>query len=132
MAFNVGKFVKSAAKNVANRVLDDVVSSATSKLPNSLQSTARSTADSLFNVGASFESVSAFATQRTDSIINQGGDIFFALAGKDPARAAAVDIAKRRRGNTEDLSTFVEEVNPSTKIAMKKREQAAAIIDAVI
>lgn len=132
MAFNVGKFVKSSAKNVANRVLDDVVSAATSKLPLSFQSSARSTADSLFNVGASFESVSAFATQRTDSIINQGADVFFALAGKDPARAAAVDIAKRRRSNIDDADTYIQEINPSTKIAAKKREQAAAIIDAVI
>jgi len=128
MAFNVGKFVKSTAKSAANRMLNDIVTSATSKLPLNTSLAARSTIDSLFNVGASFESISAFATQRTDSLINDNAETFFALAGKDPARAAAADIERLRHGGLDqNTNYFLEEVNPSTKIKRKKREAVGAI-----
>jgi hypothetical protein len=128
MAFNVGKFVKAAGKTAANRMLNDVVTSATSKLPLSTSLAARSTIDSLFNVGASYESISAFATQRTDSLINDNAEMYFALAGKDPARAAAADIERlRHSGIDQNTNYFIEEINPSTKIRNKKREASGAI-----
>ena len=131
MAFNVGKFVKSASKSAVGSALDDIVGAATSKLPMGLISSAQSTVDSLFNVGASFESISAFATRKTDSIVNQNADVYFALAGKDPVKTAAADIARLRRANTDDVKKHLSSINPTTAINAKKRE-AAAIIDAVI
>lgn len=131
MAFNVGKFVKSTGKAIGSRVLDDVVSSAVSKLPQSTVSAARSTAESLFNIGASYESISAFATQKTDSLVNESAEAYYALAGKDPARAAASDIKSRRRANLDSIDIILEESNPSTKIARKKSD-ASMILDAIV
>lgn len=131
MAFNVGDFVKSTAKSVVDNLLGDVISAATSKLPIGTLSSANSTAQSLFNVGASFESVSAFATQKTDSIVNQGADYFYALAGKDPARTSATDLASNRRKNTQSTNEILQNSNPSTKIKAAKKT-ASVIVDAVV
>lgn len=130
MAFNVGKFVKSAAKSVGSRMLEDVITAASSKLPLNTVLAARSTADSLFNVGASYESISAFATLRTDALIRDNAEEYFALAGKDPARSSASDITSLRRGGVDkDTSYFLNEVNPSTKIKGKKQEMSGAFVD---
>jgi hypothetical protein len=129
MAFNPANFVKDIAKDVASNLLDKVIGAATSKLPLNLLSSAQSTTQSLFNVGASFDSISAFATQRTDSIVNQGAEVFFGLAGKDPARASAVDIARLRRAGTNDANFLLQEVNPTTKIAAAKRAATQTFID---
>lgn len=131
MAFNVGKYVKGTAKAIGNRVLDDVVSSAASKLPQSTVSAARSTAESLFNIGASYESISAFATQKTDSLVNESAEVYYALAGKDPVRAAASDIKSRRRANLDRVDIILEESNPTTKIARRKSD-ASMILDAIV
>ena len=131
MAFNVGSFVKSTAQSIGQRLINDVVSSVTSGLPMNLSSSAKSTAETLFNVGSSFKSISAFASQKTDSLVNQGSDIYYALAGKDPARASAADIKNLRRSNL-DTSKYLSEVNPSTKIKKKRREDASIIMNAVL
>ena len=131
MAFNIGKFVKSAAKTVGNKLLDDIVSSVTSQLPMNISSSARSTAETLFNVGASFDSISAFAAQKADSIVNQKAEVFYGLAGKDPARVASADLKKLRSRAVEDTNQFLTDVNPSTKIASKKRD-ASVILDGIV
>lgn len=128
MAFNVGRFIKAAGKSVGSRLLDPVVTSASSGLPQGTVLAAKSTTDSLFNVGASFESISAFSTQRTDSLINDGADVFFALGGKDPARTAAADIERlRHSGFDNSASYFLNEINPSTKIRNKKRDASGVV-----
>jgi len=130
MAFNVGRFVKSSAKSVSNRILQDVITAASSKLPLNTVIASRSTAESLFNVGASYQSISAFATQRTDALVRDNAEEYFALAGKDPARASASDIASlRREGIDRDTARHLNEINPTTKIRMKKREASEAYID---
>jgi hypothetical protein len=131
MAFNIGNYIKSEVKSVDDKFLDGIVSGATSKLPVGLISSASSTAQSLFNVGASFESISAFTSQKTDSIVNQGSDMFYALAGKDPARVAGADLKKLRRRGLENTDAYLSDINPSTKIAAKKRN-AGMILDATI
>lgn len=130
MAFNVGKFVKSAAKSVGSRMLEDVITAASSKLPLNTVLAARSTATSLFNVGASYESISAFSTQKTDALIRDGAETYFALAGKDPARASSADVESlRRNGINSDTNYFLNEVNPSTKIKMKKKETTDTFVE---
>tara|TARA_R110000868_G_scaffold97080_2_gene267055 strand:+ start:1168 stop:1563 length:396 start_codon:yes stop_codon:yes gene_type:complete len=131
MAFNVNSFVKSATKSVEDKLFDRVISAATSKLPMGLLSSASSTAQSLFNAGASFESISAFATQKTDSIVNQSAEMYFALAGKDPARVAGADLKLLRTSSTENLAIHLQEINPSTKIASKKKN-VSVILDAIL
>jgi hypothetical protein len=131
MAFNIGKFVKSAAKTVGNKVLDDIVSSVTSQLPMNTSSSARSTAETLFNVGASYDSISAFAAQKADCIVNQKAEVFYGLAGKDPSRVASADLKKLRSRAVEDTNQYLTDVNPSTKIASKKRD-ASIIMDGVV
>lgn len=131
MAFNIGNFVKSSAKTVAGKLLDNIVQSVTSQLSSSISSNAKSTADSLFNVGASFNSITAFAAKKTDSIVNQKAETFYALAGKDPARVASVDLKRLRTRATEDVNSILQEVNPSTKIASKKKDQSM-ILDGII
>lgn len=130
MAFNVGKFVKSAAKSIGSRMLEDIVTAASSKLPLNTVLAARSTADSLFNIGASYESISAFSTQKTDSLIRDNAETYFALAGKDPARASAAGITDLRRGAVNSDTNFhLNEINPTTKIRGKKRESSDAFVD---
>lgn len=131
MAFNVGKFVKSAAKTVGNKMLDNLVSSVTSQLPMNITSSARSTAESLFNVGASFDSISAFAAKKADSLVNQKAEVFYGLAGKDPSRVASADLKKLRSRAVEDTNQFLKEVNPSTKIQSKKKD-VSVILDGII
>jgi hypothetical protein len=131
MAFNVGNFIKSSAKSVGNRILDSVVTSVTSQLSQSLVSSARSTTDTLFNVGASFDSISAFAAKRTDSIVNQKAEMYYALAGKDPARIASADLKRLRTRASEDINEYITDINPSTKVATRKRD-ASMIMDAVV
>lgn len=130
MAFNVGKFVKSAAKSVGSRMLEDVITAASSKLPLNTVVAARSTAASLFNVGASYESISAFSTQKTDALIRDGAETYFAIAGKDPAQASSADVeALRRGGINRDTNYFLNEINPVTKIRMKKKENTDTFVE---
>lgn len=131
MAFNTGKFIKSAAKTVGAKMLDNIVSSVTSQLPMNVTSTAQSTAETLFNVGASFDSITAFAAQRTDSIVNQRAEMFYGLAGRDPARVASADLRRLRSRAVEDINLFLNDVNPSTRIASRKRD-ASVILDGII
>lgn len=131
MAFNIGKFVKSAAKTVGNKLLDDVVSRVTSQLPMNITSSARSTAETLFNVGASFDSITAFAAQRADTIVNQKAEVFYGLAGRDPARVASADLRRLRTRAIEDPNEFLNEVNPATRIENRRRD-ASVILDGIV
>lgn len=131
MAFNIGKFVKSAAKTVGNKLLDDIVSQVSSQLPMNITSSARSTAETLFNVGASFDSITAFAAQRADTLVNQRAEVFYGLAGRDPARVASADLRRLRTRAVEDTNQFLNDVNPSTKIENKRRD-ASVILDGIV
>lgn len=131
MAFNIGKFVKSAAKTVGNKLLDDIVSQVSSQLPMNITSSARSTAETLFNVGASFDSITAFAAQRADTLVNQRAEVFYGLAGRDPARVASADLRRLRTRAVEDTNQFLNDVNPSTKIENKRRD-ASVIMDGIV
>lgn len=133
MSFNPQSFVKNTAKTVADRIIGDAVSKATNGLPLSLLSSAASTAESLFNAGASFESISALTSQKTDSLINSGSDVYYALAGKDPARASAAEIKSRRTGGgSEDTSFYLNNINPTTAINNKRARDAEVIMGAII
>lgn len=132
MAFNVDRFVKNTAKTVGQRIVNDVVTRATSGLPMNILSSASSTAQSLFNAGASFESISSLTSQRTDSLVNKGADVYYALAGKDPARVSSVVLRELRSVGSDTASFHVNNINPSSAISAKRKRDAEVIINAVI
>lgn len=131
MAFNVGNFVKNTAQSAVDKLVNNVVGQITSGLPMASQLLASSSAQTLFNIGASYESVQALTSQKTDSIISGGAAEFFALAGKDITKAASINVSKLRRSALEDINTFLNDINPATKIANKKRKDELEILSVV-
>lgn len=128
MAFNVKDFVKDSQKSPVERVIDTVISASTNGKPNGLKGIAESTAKSFFNIAASYESVSAFSSTKTDNIVSGAADEFYALAGKNTARASKVDLNKLRRLSSEDTNTFLNNSNPATKIGAVKKGNSIEII----
>lgn len=133
MAFNVGKFIKSQAKSAVGRLVGDVVGGVVSGLPKNSQLVATSTAQTLFNIGASYNSVSAFAASKTDGIVS-GGDPYYAVAaGKDVAKKTGNQtVATARTAGTDDINTYVDKLNPQTAIAKKKASRSVEILTAVV
>lgn len=128
MAFSADKFVKNTAKSAAEKIVTDVVSKTVSGLPMSSKLIASSTAQSLFNVGASYESIQALSAQKTDAIISGASNDFFALAGKAVGRVAGANISKLRRSGNEDINQFLDKINPATKIKNSKKSNTPEII----
>ena len=122
MSFNVGRFIKNTGKSVVNRLLDDAVNKAISGLSQNSKLVAGSTAESLFNTGSSFKSVEAFAATRTKEVTTNSADEYYVLAGKATSRVAAGSLSKLRRSGDTDVQSFLQNVNPSTKINSKKDE----------
>ena len=131
MAFNVKDFVKDAVKSPVDRIIDSVVSSVTNGKPNSSKGIAENVAKTFFDVASSYESVSAFSSARTDNIVSGAADEFYAFAGKNSERASKVDLNRLRRLSTEDTSTFLNNVNPATKIGAVKKGNSIDIISVV-
>lgn len=123
MAFNVSNYVKSTAKNIVNRVVDGATTTAIAGAPRNAQLIARSTAQTLFNIGASYDSVEAFSTQKTDTIVSNASDEYFAIAGKSPSRVAANELSALRRTSSESAQIYLKEINPQTKVANSKSKQ---------
>jgi len=123
VAFNVSNFVKSTSKSISNRILDNATTTAISGASRNAQLIAKTTAQSLFNIGASFDSVEAFSTQKTDSILSGASNEYFAMAGKSPSRIAANKLSSLRRTGSESARVYVESINPQTKVANAKSNQ---------
>lgn len=130
MAFNVSNYVKDADKPFTNRITDPIVNSTTYGLPTSSSTIATSTVDTMINAGASLAAAAELTAARTDSAIAGGADEFYAIAGRDPTRAARVNLQELRRGklNTKD---FLNKVNPQTAIASYKSDNTVEIITVV-
>lgn len=132
MAFNVGNFVKDQAKSAVSRILKGVIGNSTSGLPKSTQLVANSTAQSLFNIGASYESVSAFTSTKTDGIVSGGDPHYAAVAGKDVAKKTGTSsVSAARNIGSDDLSTYKSKLNPQTAIARKKASKSVEVISAI-
>lgn len=128
MAFNVKDFVKDSVKSPVERILDKVVSFASNGQPNGTKSIAQSTAKSFFDVAASYESVSAFSSTKTDNIVSGASDEFYALAGKNSERTSKVDLNRLRRISNEDTTSYLNNINPATKIGAVKKNNTIEII----
>ena len=131
MGFNVGNFIANKAKSAVDRLVDDAVGKIIGGLPMSANKIASSSAESLFNIGASYESVQALSSQKTDAIISGASDEFFALAGKVVNRTAGTDLSKLRRRSSETIDAFINNVNPTSKIAAKKQDDELTIISVI-
>ena len=123
MAFNVNSFAKSTSKSISGRIIDNATTNAIAGASRNAQLIARNTAQTLFNIGASFDSVEAFSTQKTDTILSNSPDEYFALAGKSPSRIAGTSLEALRRTGNESAQTYIDSINPQTKIANAKRDQ---------
>jgi hypothetical protein len=123
MAFNVSSFAKSTSKSISGRIIDNATTNAIAGASRNAQLIARNTAQTLFNIGASFDSVEAFSTQKTDTILSNSPDEYFALAGKSPSRIAGTSLEALRRTGNESAKTYIDSINPQTKIANAKRDQ---------
>ncbi len=128
MAFNASSFVKDTAKSAVSKLVDKVTGNVTSGLPMNAQLTADSTAKALFNIGASYESVEAFASRKTDSIISGAADEFYAIAGKAVDRTSGSSVANLRRTSTESVNSYLQNVNPTTKINSKRKRDEYEVL----
>ncbi|CAB4143198.1 hypothetical protein UFOVP447_94 [uncultured Caudovirales phage] len=127
MAFNSSNYIKDADKPFTNRITDPIVKTATYGMPSSSSSIAESTVDTMLTAGASAAAAAQLAAARTDNAIAGGDDEYYAIAGKDPTRAARVSLQRLRRS---DITTkdFINRVNPQTKIAAYKSDNTIEII----
>ena len=123
MAFNASNFVKSASKSIGGRVVDNATTTAISGAPRNAQLIARTTAQTLFNIGASFDSVEAFSTQKTDTIVSGASGDYFAIAGKSPSRVVESNLSSLRRTSLESPQVYMRQINPQTKIANARSNQ---------
>lgn len=131
MAFNVSNFVKSTSKTITGRIVDNATTTAIAGSSRNAQLIAKTTAQTLFNIGASFDSVEAFSTQKTDTILSGASDEYFAIAGKSPSRVAATGLNALRRTNTESAQVYVDKINPQTKVANAKGNQEFVTFTAI-
>jgi hypothetical protein len=127
MAFNSSNYVKDADKPFTNRITDPIVKTTTYGMPSSSSSVAVSTADSMLTSGSTAAAAAQLTAARTDSAIGGGDDEYYAIAGKDPTRAARVSLQKLRR-NYITTKDFINSVNPQTKIAAYKSDNTIEII----
>ena len=131
MAFNVGSFVKNTAKSAVQRLVHNVVGNVVSGLPSNSTLIANSTAETLFNIGSSYSSVTATSSIKTDSIISGAANDYFGMAGKDTSRTVSSTIKALRQSGNEDTQTYLNNINPTTKIAAKSESNQVTILSAV-
>ena len=131
MAFNVKDFIKNDVKAPVDRILDTITSAVSNGKSSGSKGIAESTAKSFFDVASSYESVSAFSSARTDNIVSGAADEFYAFAGKNSERATKTDLNKLRRISTEDTNSYLNNVNPATKIGAVKKGNTIDIISVV-
>lgn len=113
-------FVKDTSKSSIETIIDNVVSNVVTGLPKSAEGITSTTASSLISSGSSLMTTTALAGSRTDNILSAAADEYFALAARAVSRTAGADIATLRRSSGSSLSTYLEQINPKTKISSKR------------
>lgn len=131
MAFNVKDFIKNDIKTPIDRIIDTITSAVSNGKPSGSKGVAENAAKSFFDIASSYESVSAFSSVKTDSIVSGAADEFYAFSGKNSERASKADISKLRRISTEDTASYLSNVNPATKIGAVKKGDSIEIISVV-
>jgi hypothetical protein len=131
MGFNVGNFIKDSAKSILDSAVDNIIGNVVSNLATNSRLPAKNVAESMFNIGASYQSVSAFAALKTDGIISGAANEFYALSGKDPNRTNQAKLSDLRNTSTTDKVSYLQKINPPTKIANAKTSLNPQVISLV-
>lgn len=128
MAFNVSDYVRDTSKSAVQKITDSVTSQVSAGKPASAQGIASSTASTLLSGGSALSSVANITSNKTDAIVSGAASEFFALAGQDLSRAAGGDISQLRQAGNESIQTYLQNINPSTKIASKKKGDTLTVL----
>lgn len=132
MAFNVNSYIKDTAKSAATKILDRVAERVTAGMPSNTKTIVNSTAQTLFNIGASYDSVESLASKKTDNVVSGAADEFFAFAGRAINRTGGAAISQLRRGNQETTSSYEANILPATKIEQAKTSNSVEILKAIL
>lgn len=131
MGFNVGNFIKDSAKSILDSAVDNIIGNVVSNLATNSRLPAKNVAESMFNIGASYQSVSAFAALKTDGIISGAANEFYALSGKDPNRTNQAKLSDLRNTSITDASTYNQKVNPESVIQLAKNNRNIEVMVAL-
>ena len=131
MGFSVGNFIKDSAKSIIGSQVDNIIGNQVSNLASNSRLPAKNIAESMFNIGASYQSVEAFAALKTDAIISGSANEFYALSGKDPNRTNQAKLSELRNTSTTDASTYNQKVNPESAIQLAKANRNIEVMVAL-
>ena len=132
MGFNVGNFIKDSAKSIIDSAVDNIIGNVVSNLASNSRLPAKNVAESMFNIGASYQSISSFAATKTDAIISGAANEYYALSGKDPNRTNQAKLSELRNTSTTDATNYNQNINPSVKIPKSKVANRPEVVEAVL
>ena len=125
---NASRFIVDTFKSPVRKIIDGISSAIFGNLPMNAIGVSQSSAKALFDVGAAYDSISSITAAKTDSIVSGAADEFFVFAGKTVNRAAGVNIARLRTMQSENPQTYINDINPSTKLARMEENRADLFI----
>jgi hypothetical protein len=128
---NASRFIVDTFKSPVRKIIDGISSAIFGNLPSNAIGVSQSSAKALFDVGAAYDSISSITAAKTDSIVSGAADEFFVFAGKTVNRAAGVDIARLRTMQSENPQTYINDINPSTKLARMEENRADLFISVI-
>jgi len=112
--------MNSASKTPLQKLVDGVVNSVTSGLQQSVSSVTQDISQTLFNSGASYESVAAISALKADSVVAAGAKDYYLATGTSPERASASDISSQRAASSMSGEKFSTDRAPTGVIASSK------------
>lgn len=119
MSFNVGNFRNNSVKSPVQKVVDRVVGQVAEGIHSSVSSVASSFSQQLFNIGQSYDSISAVSSLKVDSIVSGGSNDYSGFAGKCVERAVASGHGGSGSPSTRGMTSreYSTTVSPQGKIA---------------
>ena len=131
MAFNVNDYIKPAGKPFTKRLTDPVVSSAASGYSGGAALIAQTQAENLLTTaGISSVNIKDNTETDTSNILSAASDIYFAIAGQNPARTTRADLEKNRFGRMS-TSNYLKSSDPATRIGAAIKGDTVEIISVV-
>lgn len=131
MAFNVSNFVRDTSKSAVQKITDKVAGQVSAGLPSGALGIASSTAQALLKGGSALSNVANLTSNKTDAIVSGALSEFFALAGQNPSRAVGGALSALRQAGNESIQNYLQNINPSTKIAEKKSNDSLTILSVI-
>lgn len=131
MAFNKQDYVSGDNKTPVQRILDYSTINAIRSSRSDVTSSGVDLAKKLLLSGTSVDNITARVSMQTDALTSYSDDSYFAMAGLELSRTNGKSLSEIRRGGSEDIQQYLRSVNPSTKIAQKRRVNNIEILSAV-